>query len=88
MVVALLFRIGEGLAAAAVHALGGHGGVFVVVSPLILLCSSVFGRDRNGGEMIKTGSTNYVSRAVSGGRTRGRADWERRPGTLSSPGDD
>jgi hypothetical protein len=29
MVVALLFRVGKGLAAAAVHAFGGHGVVFL-----------------------------------------------------------
>lgn len=37
MVVALLFGVGEGLAAAAVHTLGGHNGIFVADARLDIL---------------------------------------------------
>jgi hypothetical protein len=48
VVVALLFGVGEGLAAAAVHTLGSHGGVFVVgISPDIALFFGVWPQSIN-----------------------------------------
>lgn len=73
MVVALLFRVGEGLAAAAVHTFRGHGGVFVVgMAPDIglLRCLAAINQSINWRGLDKTASTSYVSRAVSNGRTR------------------